>query len=235
MRCRKAQKFVSLAVDGELDARRTARLERHMRDCAACRTLFEDFRGLAAEASNLRGPEPSEAVWMRIRARLTAPEGRPAAEGIRAWARPHSLWLSPALRYAGAAALALVIIVSAIIIGLRPGPAGAPAGLGERERYTLAKLDEAERHYQQAIQALSEAFSAQKGVLAPQVVEMFEQNLAVVDATIQACRQAVLEEPEDLQARSFLLAAYMNKVTLLDSALDIQRRSPEAIGTGTTL
>lgn len=235
MRCRKAQKFISLAVDGELDVRRTARLERHLQGCQACRDLLEDFRGLAAAASELGAPEPSEAVWTRIRARLTAPEGRPAAEGIRTWARPHSLWLSPALRYAGAAALALVIIVTAVIVGIRPGPAGMPGGLGERERYTLAKLDEAERHYQQAIKALSEAFSAQKGVLAPQVVEMFEQNLAVVDATIQACRQAVLEEPEDLQARSFLLAAYMNKVALLDSALDIQKRSPEAAGAGRTL
>jgi predicted anti-sigma-YlaC factor YlaD len=220
MRCRTARRYVSLAVDGELDARRSARLEGHLRECEECRALEADLRDVIAAAPALRGPEPSAAVWDRIRAGLTAAERRPARGG---------LWASPALRYAGAAALALVVVVSGLLIGRRPG------GPLDRQNYTLAKLDEAENHYQLAIQALGEAFAAQKGTLAPQVAEMFERNLAVVDATIQACRQAVLDEPDDLQARSFLLAAYMNKVTLLDSALDFQKGSPEAAGKGKIL
>jgi hypothetical protein len=227
MRCHKAHKLVSLAVDGELDARRSAWLERHLRECGACRELLEDFRGLAAAAPALRGPEPSDAVWQKIRVGLTVPERRPAAV---------SRWASPALRYAGVAALAFVMVVAGLIIGRRTdGPGMSAAGPLEKQKYTLAKLDEAESHYQLAIQALGEAFAAQKGTLASQVDEMFERNLAVVDATIQACRQAVIDEPDDLQARSFLLAAYMNKVTLLDSALDFQKGSPEAGGTGKIL
>lgn len=227
MRCRKAHKLISLAVDGELNARRGARLERHLQGCEACRSMSADLRELVAAALGLRGPEPSDAVWTRIRARLTAPERRPVTV---------SRWASPALRYAGVAALAFVMVVAGVIIGRRTeGPGMSAAGPLERQKYTLAKLDEAESHYQLAIQALGEAFSAQKGTLAPQVAEMFERNLAVVDATIQACRQAVIDEPDDLQARSFLLAAYMNKVTLLDSALDFQKGSPEALGTGKIL
>lgn len=227
MRCRTAQRYVSLAVDGELDARRSARLERHLRECQECRALDADLRDMIAAAPALRGPEPSAAVWDRIRAGLTAAERRPARGG---------LWASPALRYAGAAALALVVVISGLLIGRRTGILRAAAADPlDRQNYTLAKLDEAESHYQLAIQALGEAFAAQKGTLAPQVAEMFERNLAVVDATIQACRQAVLEEPDDLQARSFLMAAYMNKVTLLDSALDFQKGSPEAAGTGKIL
>lgn len=219
MRCRKAHKLISLAVDGELDARRGARLERHLQGCEECRSMFADLRELVAAAPALRGPEPSDAVWRKIRAGLTVPERRPATG---------RLWSAPALRYAGVAALA--VVVTGVLVGRRPGSTGTPGGAADRQKYTLAKLDEAESHYQLAIQALGEAFAAQRGTLAPQVAEMFERNLAVVDATIQACRQAVLEEPEDLQARSFLLAAYMNKVTLLDSALDLQKRGSEAAG-----
>ncbi len=227
MRCRKAHELISLAVDGELDARRSARLERHLRGCEECREVAADLKAMVSAAQSLRGPEPSEAVWTRIRAGLTAPERRPATV---------SLWASPALRYAGVAALAMILVVAGVIIGrLTEGPGISAAGQRDRQEYTLAKLDEAEGHYQKAIQALGEAFAAQKGALPPQVLEMFERNLTVVDATIQACRQAVLEEPEDLQARSFLLAAYMNKVTLLDSALDLQKRSAEAAGPGRTL
>jgi tetratricopeptide (TPR) repeat protein len=96
------------------------------------------------------------------------------------------------------------------------------------EAYTLAKLDEAERYYEQAIRSLGEAFAAGKGALDPRVIELFDRNLSVIDATIQACRNAVLAEPDDLEARSYLLAAYTQKVTLLDSALDLQRGHRDA-------
>jgi tetratricopeptide (TPR) repeat protein len=96
------------------------------------------------------------------------------------------------------------------------------------EAYILAKLDEAERYYQQAIRSLNEAFATEKGMLAPQVAEFFDRNLSVIDTTIQACRAAVLAEPDDLEARNYLLAAYTQKVTLLDSALDLQRRDRDA-------
>jgi hypothetical protein len=66
----------------------------------------------------------------------------------------------------------------------------------------------------------------------PQVAEMFEKNLAVIDATIQACRQAVLKEPQDLQARNYLLAAYMDKVMFLDAALESQRQNPAMAARG---
>jgi tetratricopeptide (TPR) repeat protein len=136
----------------------------------------------------------------------------------------------PALRYAGVAAAALVLVITGVSIGRRLSRGPAPLGPEAREKYTLAKLDEAERYYQQAIKSLSEAFAAEKGTLAPQIAELFDRNLSVIDTTIQACRRAVLEEPDDLEARNYLLAAYTQKLTLLDSALDLQRGSRDASG-----
>src|SRR4030042_8975 len=129
-----------------------------------------------------------------------------------------------------APALAAGLPASGLVVGLRLGRQDMPMGPDAGEKYTLAKLDEAERYYQQAIKSLSEAFAAEKGGLAPQVVELFDRNLSVIDATIQACRRAVLEEPDDLEARNYLLAAYTQKVTLLDSALDLQTRDRDAAG-----
>ncbi len=126
--------------------------------------------------------------------------------------------------------MALVLVITGVSIGRRIGRGPAPLGPEAREKYTLAKLDEAERYYQQAIKSLGEAFAAGKGTLAPQVAELFDRNLSVIDTTIQACRRAVLEEPDDLEARNYLLAAYTQKVTLLDSALDLQRGSLDAAG-----
>jgi len=238
MRCRKAQKYISEYVDGAVESRKVAGLERHIEKCAACREVLEDFRTLAAGARALEAPEPDEGVWRKIEARLAAGERARAIapargqEAPRRWAFGLS---TPALRLAGAAALALVLIASGIVIGRgigRRGPATYPRN---SEGYTLAKLDEAEGYYQKAIKALSEAFAAEKGTMVPQMAEMFEKNLSVIDATIQACRQAVLKEPDDLQARNYLLTAYMDKVSFLDTALESRRRAPGTPVRGKTL
>jgi tetratricopeptide (TPR) repeat protein len=235
MRCRKAQEWISRSVDGELDTRRAARLERHLAECDDCRAFAEDTRKIVEKASGLAAPEPSDKVWRSIRAGLEAGTLRPSAEGAPLDRRPLFGLSLATPRYAGAAALALVLVASGIVVGSRLGRRDFRMSPEAREAYTLAKLDEAERYYEQAIKSLGEAFAAGKGALAPEVVELFERNLSVIDSTIQACRAAVLEEPDDLEARNYLLAAYTKKATLLDSALDLQRRDREPAGAKTII
>ena len=228
MRCRKAREYISRTVDDELDPRRAERLERHLAECGDCRALLADLRKIIGGAAGLEGPEPSDKVWKNIRAGLEAGALRPGVEGAPLDRRPLFGLSLPDLRHAGVAALALILVVSGIVVGRRIERLDAKMSPEAREAYTLAKLDEAERHYEQAIRALGEAFAAEKGALDPQVAEFFDRNLSVVDATIQACRAAVLAEPDDLEARNFLLAAYTQKATLLDSALDLQRGTRDA-------
>jgi tetratricopeptide (TPR) repeat protein len=223
MRCRKVHEYISRSIDGELSESENARLERHLAGCGDCRALREDLGRIVAGAARLETPQPSDAVWLKIRNGLVRGNAGRADGALRAVRRPAFGMSVPALRYAGIAAVAIVLVATGVVVGRRLGNPAEPPGPEAREKYTLAKLDEAERYYQQAIKSLGEAFAAEKGALAPQVVELFDRNLAVVDATIQACRQAVLAEPDDLEARSYLLAAYTQKITLLDSALDLQR------------
>jgi len=223
MTCRKAQEYISRSIDGDLSGREDARLERHLAGCGECRALRADLRTIVRGAAGLAVPEPSDRVWLGVRAGLEAGKARPGAAGARLDRRPLFGLSLPALRYAGVAALALGLVVSGLVLGRRLGREDVRMGPEDREAYTLAKLDEAESYYEKAIAALSEAFAAEKGALGPQVAELFEHNLSVIDATIQACRAAVTAEPDDLEARNYLLAAYTRKLTLLDSALDLQR------------
>lgn len=236
MRCRKAQRQVSLMIDGEIAGRGAARLERHLDACGECRALAADFRKIAGAAAGLGTPEPSDRAWRNIRAGLVGVATGPSAVGAAAGKRLLLGLGAPAYRWAGAAALAVALVVTGVVVGLRLGREATPAaGPARGEAYALAKLDEAERHYQLAIQSLGEAFAAGKEGLPVQVAELFDRNLSVIDATIQACRQAVVEEPEDLEARNYLLAAYTRKVTLLDSALDLQRGDRGVAGGKITL
>jgi hypothetical protein len=236
MRCSKARKLISESVDGSVEARKAASLERHLEACPACREVLEDFRAMKSAASNLDTPEPGEAVWLRIKDRVAS--GGPAAETsapVSVSGRFAFGLSGPALRFASAAALVLVLIASGVVIGLRLAGRGAAFYPRNSEKYTLAKLDEAEAYCEKAIKSLSQAFAGEKETMIPQAAEIIERNLAVIDATIQACREAVRKEPDDLQARSYLLAAYMEKVSFLDSALELSRKNPSALTRGKSL
>lgn len=215
MKCSKAQKLIGDVLDGTIGREDKARLDGHCRDCRDCREVLEDFRKIADEAKGLARFEPSDALWPRILGGVRA--GRREKEG-RLFGR-----LRPS--YSFAAAAALLVIVGGIVLMWRPwagGPAPAPLPTNG-EAYTLAKLEEAESHYRQAVEALTEAVSSQKGKLDPQMAALFERDLKVVDEAILACRNAVAENPANVNARLYLLAAYREKVEFLDNMIDAQK------------
>lgn len=213
MRCAKARRLISEYVDGGLDARRSERLARHLESCPECREVLADFEAIVRDAGSLEAPEPPDRVWLRVKAGLQTAGREPApAVAVPGFAFGPARW-----RLAAAAFVALTLVAGGLLVGLRLTRTGMASA--DPERYTLAKLDEAEHYYQLAIKSLSEAFAAGKKNLAPEVAEMFQKNLDVVDLTIQACRAAVVAEPDNIEARDFLLSAYREKLTLLDTVL----------------
>ena len=217
MRCAKARRLISEHVDGGLDARRSRALERHLERCPECREVLADFEAIRRDAGSLEAPEPPDRVWLGVKAGLQAAGREPAPPvAVPGFAFGPARW-----RLAAAAFVAVLLVAGGVLVGLRlVRMSGGPA---DPERYTLAKLDEAEHYYQHAIKSLSQAFTAGKKNLAPEVAEMFQRNLDVVDVTIQACRAAVVAEPDNIEARDFLLAAYREKLTLLDTVLTEER------------
>jgi len=47
----------------------------------------------------------------------------------------------------------------------------------------------------------------------------------VVDATIKACKQAVLQDPDNIEVRNYLLEAYKKKVYVLDRMMALKPKS----------
>jgi tetratricopeptide (TPR) repeat protein len=120
----------------------------------------------------------------------------------------------------------LVVFLSLVFIyGPRYWSGQAVVPELENQQYTLTKLEEAEHHYQLAIKALNEAAMAQKEQLDPQVAEVFRTNLDLIDQSINACRQAVLTDPNDIESRKYLLAAYKEKANLLNVIMAVKETS----------
>jgi len=231
MRCAKAKKLISAYIDSELDMPSVEALEEHVAECARCRDLLADLRKIAGMAGSLPEMIPSPKVWTGVRERLAAREdGKAEREPDRSGAlRPERLLLFPTrLRFAVSAGLLFLALFGAVLIGNRfwmQARAGAGSG---GEQAVLAKLEEAEKHYRKAIQALWEAAQAREGNLDPRLAEIFLANLESIDVSIELCRRAVESDPGDLEPRSFLLAALEKKAQLLNSMLEISDVSSPA-------
>lgn len=216
MRCRKAQKFISHYVDNELSLARQKKLELHLSECDSCQKFLADFQSIASAAAHLETPELSDAVWLRIKETLAGEKSQIKMPVYSVASRhPARKWL----RVAAVPAVALLLVVFGIIIGQRFSVQQAQKQRPGDPNYTLTKLDEAERNLKLTIKSLSEAFASQKDNFSPEIVEIFHKNLAVIDVSIEACRRAVKAEPYNLEARNFLIDAYLSKVNLLDSAV----------------
>lgn len=230
MRCSTARKWVSQYVDGDLDPRRRTQLKKHMDGCEDCRKLMQDFTEIVGHAGAISDPSPRDVTWGKIQARL---EGRPDGQRIPAYgARERRI--SPRWGFALAAA-ALLLVAGAVTLGPRfLSRAPMRSGL-DRQQYTLAKLEEAELHYQEAIKALAEAVAAQGNRVDPKLAEVFRANLEIVNASIAECKLAVMSNPEDLDSRRFLLAAYKKKADLYDTWMAVQDESSPSGSSGNTL
>ena len=120
MNCRKAQQWISRDLDGELGARRKARLDMHLGSCEACRGVREQWSLAGARLRETR-PAPAqsaEAAWADVRRAI---RNAGAREPIRAFL--------PVVRWATVAALLVLLVgVGATWRLSRPPAAVAEAG-----------------------------------------------------------------------------------------------------------
>jgi len=221
MKCAVAQELINEHMDGALGPGREAELKAHLESCRDCRELAGDFAAIVRGAKGLVTLEPSSAVRPRVAAgvREALQEAPASAREKRSWLG--SFWGLAGLRYAAAAALILVV-VGGLVIWQKPWSTAGPSKDSSIE-FTLAKLQEAQSYYEKAIKSLREAVQSQEGGMDPRLADIFNRNLTAMDETIQACRQIIRQDPDNLTARAYLLTAYREKVNFLEEMMDAER------------
>jgi hypothetical protein len=223
MRCTRAKRWISDYMDKGLNDRQNRRLESHLQKCPDCRKVLEDFQRIAASSRELEEAIPSQQAWLKLKARLIPEEQKVLTFLPEKGARFRPIFFPPKLKYALSAALVLAFVAGVVMLGLKFKGGLDILRIKDPKAYTLAKLDEAEHHYKKAIKALWEAVSAQEESMSLEIAGIFRKNLKIIDASIIACRQTVLQEPDSIDARSFLLAAYREKVDFLQEMMEVGR------------
>jgi anti-sigma factor RsiW len=222
-------------IDGTIGAIRRAELERHLAECAECRSFLADMKAVRHLADALDPLEPPDGVWLQIAGRLRQ-EGRVQA--------PPAPAPSHAPRYAMLAIAASLVLAVGVAIGLlvtqyrtanAPAPVTATAPTPGTPASATGTVDVgsveaefrlAEQHYQNAIAKLEQAArldqaasGAGVNALDPQTAAMLQKNLQVIDQAIEESRAALRSEPLSASARDSLFDALKRKVALLQDTI----------------
>lgn len=180
--------------------------ESHVRDCAECRAQEALDARLDKEIAALRTPLGAEGLWNRIEASLrrereiaVVRDRKPAPRGwgfgLRRWA---------VLAPAGAAVLAIAVF--AVLTLRKPS---APSGI--LTSAALARVETEEKEYMEAIEALAREARPKLEAMDIQMMSLYKDKLAMIDAQIARCREALDSNPANAHIRGYLLAALQDK------------------------
>jgi len=210
MKCTQAHELIGELLEGTIREEDRRALEEHLESCPDCRDLLADFQEIKTQAAALPRIEPSAAVWPNVLNAVRRERRERSARAVLSVSWWDRLFAPGRPRYALAAALALVLVVGgALLILPSRKPVVAAASSGDGGEYAMAKLQEAEIHYRLAIRALSDAAAGQQTGLDVKTMEALD---------IASCREAVLRDPRNVEARVYLLGAYKGKGSLKTSS-----------------
>lgn len=209
MTCTELDARLDAYLDGDLSPADHAAVERHLAACGACAALHTDLVALRERARAVpREVPPPPAVWTAVS--RAARDRRPSLFAVRSVPARLTPW-----GLAAAAALLVALSSAATVWVLKNG--GEQQTALSDQRSLDPRLAALEADYQRASAELVRALEAE-AALTPSVREALGRHLAVVDAAIAEARASVLERPADADAGGMLLAAYRQKLDLLERA-----------------
>ncbi len=203
MTCIEFQDILPDMIDGEADAAHAA----HLRSCSSCSELVSDLRAIASGAKLLcADSEPSPRIWANIQRTLEA-------EGIIRPAMQPGVTLFPQRKRWSAAWLATAAAVLMLAVGafLYSNHYGIHQQAGETQALlpsavptSLATADD--------LELLSH--------VSPAVRSSYAADLQTVNAFIRDAEAGVAQNPDDDEARHFLMQAYHERDIVYASAMD---------------
>jgi predicted anti-sigma-YlaC factor YlaD len=106
MRCKTAERLISLKLDNELSAHQAQALQEHLQECSSCARILAANQDLQAQLQVTSLPEYPE--WLHYRILSNLPR-----ENRRSWVR------KPGLSYATASLAILLSLFAGTLVGIK--------------------------------------------------------------------------------------------------------------------
>lgn len=198
MTCAEFQRVLPYIIDTGGNAEH----EEHLRECAVCADLVADLKYIADQAKLLVPMEdPSPRVWDGLQKSLER-------EGLVKSAPARRALLGLPLHDWGwvAAGAVIVVLLAGIFFTRRVGTAEEPQNIAMQETAN-GTTDADDQQFLDTVAQLS-----------PDVQDSYRQGLHDVNDYIKDIEQSVRDNPNDQNARQFLMQAYQQKSMLYEMA-----------------
>ena len=203
MTCVEFQDILADLIDGETDSEHEA----HLRSCSHCSELVSDLRAISSGAKVLcADSEPSPRVWANIQRTLEE-------EGIIRPAKQPGAVLFPARRWSPAwlatgAAIMLLAIGGLVYTAHR----GLDQQMAQKGLSSTNPVAESPAASAEDVELLSH--------MAPAARATYADNLQTVNAFVRDAEDTLAQDPNDDEARHFLMEAYQERDMVYASAMD---------------
>jgi anti-sigma factor RsiW len=216
MICQTYDEQIGDYVDGTLPFTEVARLEAHLADCSRCRAVAADFRSIRLMARSLEPQVPPPHVWRNLSAAVRPSGGWPSFRAFLFTWQP-----------AAATAMAMALSVGLWWIGHRlsavaPTSSGRAAVTASQDSASAGSAPlAAEVHYTSAIASLEEITSSERAALDPEMIDVLDTGMTIIDTAIDQSRAALETNPDSEAAQESLFQALRSKVALLQDTLSL--------------
>lgn len=208
-------------LDHDLPRAEFDAVERHLETCTECRETLAGLVAVKSRAASLVDPPAPTDLWAGIASRIgTAGSTReaPARKAVvlelpkrtRTWAAPQ--WLA-------AAAVFAVVAAGAVWFAQ---PRFAPPGTGSSQVAPDTDVFNAS-NIEKEILDLQAALERGRGKLAPETVQVLEDNLRVIHKALDDARTALAQDPANHELKDYLAGSVQKK-------LDMVKRAAERAG-----
>ena len=227
MNCENCQELMSELLDGVVPAGLRAEMNAHLGTCLECVSVREELTSIVGVAYDSRAvlsaPPNERALWLRILNTIEAESAADAAtaKSARASAAParESFWsrlagrrlvlsLPQAATAAAAVAVAVALLTTfgmrSLVGGSQAQQAAAPAVRAVRQNPDMMMID-----------YLRQRVDERKVRWNPRMRQAFDQNMSVIDQTVNEMLQDLHRRPHDEVSEKALNAAMRDKIDLL--------------------
>jgi hypothetical protein len=218
-------------LDHDLPRSEGEALERHLESCVECRELLAGLAAVKNRAASLVDPPAPNDLWAGIASRIgtagSTSEVAPRRAFVLELPRRRSTWAVPG--WLAAAAAFAVVAAAAVWFaqGRLAGPTSGGVALRDGSSGTTAPaepvLDAAAAGFdagriEQEIRDLRAALERGRDRLAPETVQVLEDNLVIIHKALEDARAALEKDPSNADLREYFAGSVERKLDLVRRA-----------------
>jgi hypothetical protein len=232
MNCENCQELMSELLDGAVPAGPRAEVNTHLAVCAECASVREELASIIGVAHDSRAvlsaPPNERALWLRIRNTIEAETPADAATAARAraadaparesfWSRLAGRRLVLSLPQAATAAAGVAVAVALLTtFGMRSSlDGGSWSQDGQQQAAAPAARSVRQNPDMMMIDYLRQRVDERKARWNPRMRQAFDQNMSVIDQTVNDMLHDLDRRPHDEVSEKALNAAMRDKIDLL--------------------